>query len=79
MTVTYVAGWGTTVPAAFNLAARYIVQHLWTSQHGPAVRPSMGGSDLVTPPGFGFAIPNMAAELLNGQFGGMPFRLEAFV
>ena len=79
VTVVYVAGWGSSVPAAFNTAARIIIQHLWDSQHGPSSRPSMGGSDLVTIPGFGFAIPNMAAELLNGSLNGMPFRLEAYV
>lgn len=77
--VTYVAGWGTSVPAAFNSAARVILQHLWTSQHGPSARPSIGGSDLVTPPGFGFAIPNMAAELLDGMQDGIPFRQECYV
>jgi hypothetical protein len=80
MTVTYVAGWGTSAPAAFGSAARIIMQHLWQSQHGPALRPGIGpASDLVTPPGFGFAIPNMAAELLNGMQNGMPFRSEAYV
>lgn len=79
MTITYVAGWGTSVPAAFGTAARIIIQHLWTSQHGPAVRPQMGGADMTTPPGFGFAIPNMAAELLDGALNGMPFKLEAYV
>jgi hypothetical protein len=79
MTVTYVAGWGTAAPAAFNLAARIIVQHLWETQHGPAARPSMGGMDMVQPQGFGFAIPNRAAELLDGSLNGMPFRFEAFV
>src|SRR5712691_6606795 len=73
MSVTYVAGWGTSVPAAFNTFARIVVQHLWTSQHGPAARPGMGGGDMVTIPGFGFAVPNMAAELLNGSQGGIPF------
>jgi len=34
---------------------------------------------MVTPPGFGFAIPNMAAELLDGAQGGIPFANEAFV
>jgi hypothetical protein len=34
---------------------------------------------MVTPPGFGFAIPNMAAELLAGSQGGVPFIQEAFV
>jgi hypothetical protein len=78
--VTYVAGWGTEVPAAFNTAARFILAHLWSSQHGPTSRPSMGGAmDLVTPPGFGFAIPNAAAELLDGSLNGMSFRSEAYV
>jgi hypothetical protein len=79
MTVTYTAGWGTAVPAAFNLVARIIVQHLWETQHGPAARPSMGTVDMVQPAGFTFAIPNRAAELLNGSLNGMPFRLEAYV
>jgi hypothetical protein len=77
--VTYVAGWGTTVPAAFNLFARIVLQNLWDTQHGPSARPSMGGQDLVTIPGFAFAIPNRAAELLNGTLNGMPLRLEAYV
>jgi hypothetical protein len=77
--VTYVAGWGTSVPAAFNSAARIILAHWWDTQHGPSVRPSMGGMDMVQPPGFGFAIPNRAAELLNGHLNGMPFQLEAYV
>jgi hypothetical protein len=78
--VTYVAGWGTTVPAAFNAAARIILSHLWETQHGPSTRPSMfGGEDTVTIPGFGFAIPNQAAELLNGSQGGIPFLAEAYV
>ena len=79
MTVTYVAGWGTPVPAAFNTCARIILQHLWETQHGPSVRPSMGGMDMIQPPGFSYAIPNRAAELLNGSLNGMPFRLEAYV
>jgi hypothetical protein len=80
MTVTYVAGWGTAVPAAFGTAARIILQNLWETQHGPSARPSMGASaDMVTLPGFGFAIPNQAAELLRGSLNGMPFMLEAYV
>ena len=77
--ITYVAGWGTSVPAAFNSAARIILAHLWESQRGPASLPGLGGGDLVTPPGMGFAIPAMAAELLDGMQNGMPFRSEAFV
>jgi hypothetical protein len=79
VTVIYVAGWGTSVPAAFNSASRIIIQHLWDSQHGPAGRPSMGGEEMTTLPGFGFAIPNMAAELLDGAQGGISFVSEAFV
>jgi hypothetical protein len=80
VTITYVAGWGATVPAAFNTAARIILQNLWETQHGPSARPSMGGSDdMVTLPGWGFAIPNQAAELLDGSLNGMPFINEAYV
>lgn len=79
MTVTYVAGWGTAAPAAINLAARIIVKHLWDTQHGPSARPSMGGDETVVLPGFGFAIPDRAAELLDGTVNGMPLRLEAYV
>jgi hypothetical protein len=80
MAITYVAGWGTAVPAAFNTASRIILQNLWRTQHGPSARPAMGGSDeMVTMPGFGFAIPNQAAEILNGSLNGMPFLLEAYL
>jgi hypothetical protein len=77
--VTYVAGWGTSVPAAFGSFARIVIEHLWTSQHGPSSRPSMGGDEMATLAGFGFAVPNMAAELLNGSQGGVPFLSEAYV
>jgi hypothetical protein len=78
--VTYVAGWGTAAPATFNTVARMILQHLWDTQHGPASRPSIGpAGDLVTVPGFGYAIPNQAAELLDGAQGGIPFRSEAYL
>jgi hypothetical protein len=77
--ITYVAGWGTAVPAAFSSAARIILAHLWESQRGPASLPGLGGGDMVTMPGFGFAIPNMAAELLDGAQNGIPFANEAFV
>lgn len=76
--VDYVAGWGTSVPAAFNSFARIVLQHLWTSQRGPSALP-MGGGEMVTVPGFGFAIPNMAAELLAGSQDGVPFISEAYI
>jgi hypothetical protein len=72
-TVAYTAGWGTAVPPSFNEAARIILEHLWQTQHGPSLRPSLGGEETVTLPGFGFAIPNRAAELLA------PYVVEAFV
>ena len=77
--VTYVAGWGTSVPAAFGIFARIVLQNLWRTQHGPSARPSMGGEEMTTPPGFGFAIPNQAAELLAGSQNGIPFLSEAYV
>ena len=79
MLVTYVAGWGTAVPAAFNLAGRIVVQHLWLTQHGPSARPGMGGEETVVLPGWGYAIPARAAELLAGALNGMPFVNEAYV
>ena len=78
MTITYVAGWGTTVPAAFNVAARIILQNLWESQHGPSARPQMGGADMVTMPGFSFMIAPQAAEILNGAINGVPIMQEAY-
>jgi hypothetical protein len=78
VTVVYVAGWGTSVPPAFNLAARIILQHLWETQHGPSTRPSMAGADLATLPGFGFAVPNRAVELLNGSLNGLMFADQVF-
>lgn len=76
--VTYTAGWGTAVPAAFNSFARIVVQHMWETRRGPLAMP-MAGEQAVAVPGFGFAIPNRAAELLNGSQDGMPFAQEAYV
>jgi hypothetical protein len=77
--VTYVAGWGTAVPPAFNTAARIILQHLWGTQRAPSLQgPLAGGTDVILP-GFGFAIPNAAAELLDGMQGGMSFISQVFV
>lgn len=78
MTVTGTAGWGTAVPAAFNSFARIVIAHLWETQRGPIAMP-MAGELPVAVPGFGFAIPNRAAELLNGSQDGVPFACEAYV
>jgi hypothetical protein len=76
--VTYVAGWGVAVPAAFNSFARVVLAHLWSSQRGPAALP-MGGGEMVQVPGFGFLVPNLAAEMLNGSQAGVPFLSEAYL
>jgi len=77
--VTYVAGWGTTVPAAFQSAARIILKHLWDVERGVTPAPMMGGDEMVTVPGFSFAVPPRAYELLDGSQGGIPFMSEAYV
>jgi hypothetical protein len=75
--VDYVAGWGTSVPAALNIFARIVLQHLWESQRGPLAMP-MAGEQPVMVPGFGFAIPARAAELLQGTLNGIPFADQVF-
>jgi len=76
--VGYTAGWGTAVPAAFNSFARIVIQHMWETKRGPLAMP-MAGELPVAVPGFGFAIPNRAAEMLNGSQNGVPFSCEAYV
>jgi len=65
--VVYKAGWGTSLPAAFNLAARIVLQHLWEVQQGPGQRPMMGGGDVTRvyrDTGVGYAVPNRVLELM---------------
>jgi hypothetical protein len=72
--VTYTAGLGTAVPAGITEAAAIILDHLWQTQRGQAAAGApFGGQEVTTLPGFGFAIPNRAAELLS------PYALEVFV
>jgi hypothetical protein len=78
VTVTYVAGWGTAVPAAFGNAARIILKHLWDTQRGVTPSPMQGGDEMVSLPEFGFMIPSRAAELLEGSLNGLPFVCEVF-
>jgi len=75
--VAYVAGWGTSVPAALSIFARIVLQHLYESQRGPLALP-MAGEQPVMVPGFGFAIPARAAELLQGTLNGIPFADQVF-
>jgi len=80
VTVTYVAGWGVSVPAAFNSFARIVLAHLWETQRaGAAAMPIGGGGDMAQIPGFGFAVPNAASELLAGSQNGIPFLSEAYL
>lgn len=72
-TVVYTAGWGVPTPPAFNGAARIILDHLWATQHGPSVRPSLAGEDLAQDFGLGFAVPNRAIELMA------PYLTEVYV
>ena len=65
--VVYAAGWGTSLPTAFNLAARIVLQHLWEVQQGPGQRPAMGGGDVTRvyrDTGVGYAVPNRVLELM---------------
>jgi hypothetical protein len=76
--VTYVAGWGTSVPPAINTAARFILRYMWDSQRGASGPPMLGGTELVTMGGFPYAIPYGAAQLLNGTLNGIPFADQVF-
>lgn len=62
--ITYVAG-RRPVPANARLATRMILQHLWETQRGSAGLPLQQSDDVTMVPGFGFAVPNRALELLE--------------
>ncbi|MEU9380003.1 Ig-like domain-containing protein [Streptomyces sp. NPDC048279] len=71
--VTYKAGRTVTSPN-ITLAGKLILQHLWRTQYGSARGPSVADDYQVTEPipGFGYAIPNRALQLLQNdrQMGG---------
>ena len=72
--ITYTAGLGTAVPQGIEEAAGIILQHLWEVERGGATPViGFGGEETVTLPGWGFAIPNRAAELLS------PWAIEVYV
>lgn len=69
--VTYTAG-RAAVPANISLAAKLIMQHLWRTNYGASRGlAAIGGGDdyAVTEPipGLGYAIPNRALQLLQGD------------
>jgi hypothetical protein len=71
--VAYKAG-RTVVSPNISLAGKLILQHLWRTQYGSARGPSVADDYQVTEPipGFGYAIPNRALQLLQNdrQMGG---------
>lgn len=71
--VTYKAGRTVTSPN-ISLAGKLILQHLWRTQYGAARGPSGADDFLATEqvPGFGYAIPNRALQMLQNdrQLGG---------
>lgn len=60
--VTYLSG-RDTAAAGVSLAARVIVQHLWQTQRAASGRPR-ANEETGSLPGFAFAVPNRALELL---------------
>jgi hypothetical protein len=76
VTLVYVAGWGATLPPAFGVASRLIIQQLWKTQHGPSARPSMGIEEQAGMPGLGFAI-SQAMSVLNGSQNGIPYMIPS--
>lgn len=66
--VTYTAG-RAIVPANVSLAAKLILQHLWRTKYGAARGVSSSDDFLATEqvPGFGYAIPNRALQLLQAD------------
>jgi hypothetical protein len=61
--VTYVAG-RAIVPANIRDAAKIILKHLWESKRGASALPLQAADEMSIVPGFGFAVPNRALELL---------------
>jgi hypothetical protein len=61
--VTYLAG-RTALPANIRDAAKIIVKHLWETQRGASALPLQAADDTGFIPGFAFAVPNRAIELL---------------
>lgn len=65
VTVTYVAG-RNPIPSAIQLAARIILEELWSARRAAGPLPARGGDSqqVPVPGGGGYGIPDSAAELL---------------
>jgi hypothetical protein len=68
--ITYTAG-RQIVPANLRGALKIILQHLWDTQRGASGLPFQPSEDVGMIPGFAFAIPNRAIELLAPDLLGM--------
>lgn len=66
--VVYNAGWA-AIPARAKLALLIIGQHLWSTQRGGMIPSVVASEETVVMPGFGFAIPKRASELLASLSG----------
>lgn len=62
--VAYLAG-RRPIPIRFRQAGEIILQHLWTTQRGPSLQSVPGGEETTMVPGYGFAVPNRALQLLG--------------
>lgn len=64
VTVTYTAG-RPVIPYAVQGAARLIVAHLWTTRRGAMPLPAASGEQTSMVPGFEYAVPIKAIELME--------------
>lgn len=64
VTVTYTAG-RPVIPYGVQAAARLIVAHLWTTRRGAMPLPASSGAETSMVPGFEYAVPVKAIELLE--------------
>lgn len=62
--IVYKAG-RPVIPSSLRTGCQMVVQHLWDTRRGP-VGVSPGGDEMVTLPGWGYAIPARAAQLIAG-------------
>lgn len=60
-TVVYTTG-RAAIPPAMKQAAKVILKHQWSTQRGPAAKATTADGSYV--PGFGFAVPNAALQML---------------
>lgn len=72
LVVTYVAGRAATTAAVdpkYKQAAAIFLSHMWRLEQGAGTQ-TFGSFEGGLPPGFGFAVPNRALELLANDLAG---------